>query len=300
MSRACFAGAAARERGPTRPALRYHGGKWRLAAWIVSHFPAHRTYVEPFGGGASVLLRKPRSYAEIYNDLDDEIAGFFRVLRDPSDAARLCRDLALTPFARAEFEAAYEPAEDPVERARRLVVLSFMGFGSSSCNSQARTGFRNNSNRSHTTPAHDWRSFPPHLSAIAERLRGVVIENRPAAEVIARFDAADSLHYLDPPYVHSTRSGRSGPKRVYRHEMSDDDHRDLARRIRGLRGFVVLSGYRSRLYDELFGDWRVFEKDALADGARRRVEALWLNPRAWAALEAHRAGGPLFDQVECR
>lgn len=286
---------AAREREPTRPALRYHGGKWRLASWIISRFPEHRTYVEPFGGAASVLLRKTRSYAEIYNDLDGEIAGLFRVLRDPAAAARLCRDIALTPFARAEFEAAYAPATDPVERARRLVVRSFMGFGSDGFNGRTCTGFRANSRRSHTTPAHNWGSFPPQVNAIAERLRGVVIENRPAAEVIARFDAPDSLHYLDPPYVHSTRAGGTGPKRAYRHEMSDDDHRDLARQIRGLRGFVVLSGYRSRLYDELFGDWRVFEKDALADGARPRVETLWINPKAWAALENRRAGGPLFD-----
>lgn len=89
----------------TRPALRWHGGKWRLAPWVIEHFPPHRVYVEPYGGAASVLLRKRRSYAEIYNDLDDEVVGMFRVLRSDR-APDLVRAVALTPFGRREFEEA--------------------------------------------------------------------------------------------------------------------------------------------------------------------------------------------------
>lgn len=88
-----------------RPLLRYHGGKWRLAPWIISFFPDHRIYTEAYGGAASVLLRKKRSYAEVYNDLDGEIVNLFRVLRNPAQARELIRLVALTPFAREEFEA---------------------------------------------------------------------------------------------------------------------------------------------------------------------------------------------------
>ena len=84
-----------------RPLLRYHGGKWLLAPWIISHFPAHRVYVEPFGGAASVLIRKERSYAEVYNDLDSEVVNLFRVLRAQPDD--LVHAIELTPFARDEF-----------------------------------------------------------------------------------------------------------------------------------------------------------------------------------------------------
>src|SRR3954471_8601570 len=101
---------------PTRPVLRYHVGKWILAPWIISHFPSHRVYTEAFGGAASVLMRKPRSYGEVYNDLDGEIVNLFHVLRGPR-AGELIASLRLTPFARIEFEESYETAADPVEQA---------------------------------------------------------------------------------------------------------------------------------------------------------------------------------------
>lgn len=127
----------------TKPVLRYHGGKWRLASWIISHFPAHRVYVEPFGGAASVLMQKPRSYAEVYNDLDGEIVNVFRVLQCPEKRARLCEMLHFTPYARAEFMLAWEPTDDPVEAARRVIIRAQMGFGSAGA-TRGTTGFRAN------------------------------------------------------------------------------------------------------------------------------------------------------------
>lgn len=260
-----------------RPLLRYHGGKWMLAPWIISHFPDHRTYVEPFGGGGAVLLRKPRSAAEIYNELDGEIVNLFRVVRD--DGAALRERLRLTPFARAEFELSYEPAEDLLEQARRTVVRSFMGFSSASA-CGAQTGFRAGSRQSGTTPAHDWHHFPDCLPVLIERLRGVVIENRDAAEVMLQHDAEDTLHYVDPPYPISTRRIRNPYcKKGYRFEMTDDDHRRLAEVLRGMRGMVIVSGYPCPLYDEqLFPDWRRTSRAHHADRALPRTEFLWLSP----------------------
>lgn len=275
----------------TRPLVRYHGGKWMLAPWILQFFPAHRCYVEPFAGGASVLLRKTRSYAEIYNDLDGEIVNLFKVARD--HGAELLQAIELTPFARTEFADSYIAAADPVEQARRTLVRSFMGFGSASVSHQI-SGFRANSNRSGTTPAHDWKNYPEALRMTIKRLQGIVIENRNALDVMTRHDAPTTLHYVDPPYVHDTRYLKN-KTHAYRHEMTDDDHRALSATQRGSKGMVVLSGYPCDLYDvELYPDWKRFERKALADGAKERTEVLWLNQACADALDVQRAQQRMF------
>jgi len=269
-----------------RPALRYHGGKWKLAPWIIGHFPQHRVYVEPFGGGCSVLLRKPRSHAEVYNDLADDIVAFFRVLRNPEQAARLIELLRLTPFARLELEGAYEQTDDPVERARRVLVRSFMGFGSASAICDHATGFRANSSKSGTTPARDWAHFPDALAMTVERQAGVVIEHRDAVACMQQHDSQQTLFYVDPPYVHSTRViKRTRAGQVYEHEMDDAAHRRLAAWLHSCKSMVILSGYRCDLYDELYHDWQRVDTLALADGARKRTESLWINPAAMVARQ---------------
>ena len=271
---------------PSRPALRYHGGKWRLAPFILSHLPPHRVYIEPFGGAASILLRKPRSYAEIYNDLDDEVVNLFRVLREPALAGRLRTLLELTPYARAEFEDAYEATEEPVERARRLIVLSYMGHGSSGVRKH-RTGFRGNPMRERTTAADDWRGFPGAVPAIVERLRGVIIEHRPAADIIAKNDQAETLFYVDPPYLFGTRSKKRKGGDLYhgyRHEMNDEAHVALLEQLATVKGLVVLSGYPAPIYDLLLPGWTRAETRAFADRGAERVEVIWINPRASALL----------------
>lgn len=257
----------------TRPVLRYHGGKWRLAPWIIGHFPAHRIYTEAYGGGASVLLRKPRSYAEVYNDLDGEIVSIFRVLRNPAQARELVRLVKLTPYAREEHELSYLVDGDPIEQARRTIYRSFAGFGSDGIKRQ--TGFRGNVTRTGTTPALDWSRMPAALEQVIERLRGVVVEHMPAVELLAKYDHAQAMHYVDPPYPHGTR----GDDNRYRHEMSDGDHRELAAVLRTLKGAVIVSGYACPLYDdELFAGWQRVERATHADGARDRTEVLWLSP----------------------
>lgn len=259
----------------TRPVLRYHGGKWRLGPWVISHFPAHRIYTEAFGGGASVLLRKQRSYAEVYNDLDGEIVSLFRVLRNPAQARELVRLIQLTPYAREEHRLSYLVDGDPIEQARRTLIRSFMGFGSDGIKRQ--TGFRGSVTRTGTTPALDWSRMPAILEQVIERLQGVVIENMPAVDLLAKYDHPQALHYVDPPYPHATR----GDDNSYRYEMNDDDHRLLARCLRELKGTVIVSGYPCTLYDdELFFDWRRVERSTHADGARDRIEVLWLSKGA--------------------
>lgn len=261
-----------------RPVLRYHGGKWILAPWIISHFPAHRVYVEPFGGGASVLLRKERAYAEVYNDISGEIVNVFRVLQNRVQALELARLVFVTPFSRAEFDLSYEPVDDPVERSRRTIIRSFMGFGSASVNINHRTGYRSKAFRQGYPPPIDWLNYPKHVRLFAERLRGVNIENRDAFEIIPHLDSPEALFYIDPPYHHSTRSVDVHKNHCYQRELSNDDHDRLADLLLNMKGMVVLSGYDCDLYKDRFSDWRRVERKAFADGARERTEVLWLSP----------------------
>lgn len=265
-----------------RPVLRYFGGKYLLAPWIISHMPKHRTYVEPFGGGASVLLCKPKSWAEIYNDLDGEICNVFRVLRDrPVELKRL---LELTPWAREEYELSKIETVEPVEQARRTIVRSQMGFADATTGPK-RAGFR--AVMSQGKPASRvFADYPKHVEAFAARMAGVVIENRDAITVMGEHDTPETLHFVDPPYVHSTRQSTNN----YRHEMPDEAHVSLCAFLKTLKGMVLLCGYDNEIYQQL--GWLRIDKNTLADGANDRVESLWLNPAAEQAMpQAELFGG---------
>jgi DNA adenine methylase len=263
---------------PPRAALRYYGGKARLAPWIVAHLPPHACYVEPFGGAASVLLRKPPAPCEVYNDLDGAVVGFFRVLRErPGDLVEAVRR---TPFARAEIDAACAPAPPglgDLERARRVYVRAWQGRHG--LPARGRMGWRfERAAGGHRTAVAQWADLE-HLWAVAERLRHVQLECDDALRVIARFDGRDTVHYVDPPYPAATRVARWAT-RAYAHELTDDGHRRLAAVLRALRGMAVLSGYPCPLYRELYSDWPAVERVARTHGPRVATEALWLSPRA--------------------
>lgn len=249
--------------------VRYHGGKVRLAERIVGLFPPHETYVEPFGGGAAVLLAKPRAKLEVYNDLDEDMLALFRVLRERPDD--LAGAIALTPFAREEHQKAYEETTDDLERARRVLIRSHFGHGSSGIH--RATGFRAAGLRAGSLPVHGWMTMPETIRVAAERMRGVVIERRPAVQVMQAHDGAKTVHYVDPPYLPETRD----KGRDYRHEMTVSDHEEMLRVVRDMRGSVVLSGYASALYDEALHDWRRIEIKTRADRAAERTEVLWCN-----------------------
>jgi DNA adenine methylase len=272
------------------PAFRYHGGKFRLAPWVLSHFPPHQIYVEPFGGAAGVLLQKPRCYAEVYNDLDGDVVNFFRVLQDAGQRSRLFEACTLTPYARDEFDLAWEPSDDAVERARRLAIRAQMGFGSAGA-TKGTTGFRIDTRRKYGTAQHLWASFPDGFAAIAERFSGVLIESRPAIEVMRQHDSPETLHYVDPPYMHSTRVLDAGGRGYYRHEMDEAQHVALLDCLLELEGMVVLSGYRTPLYDARLTGWATHEKRARISagrGAALRTECLWINPAAQGLAEQPR------------
>ena len=259
----------------TKPILRYHGGKWKLAPWIISHLPAHRVYVEPFAGAASVLLQKPRSYAEVLNDKYGRLVNVFRVLREPSTAARLREMLRLTPYASAEYQLAYEVSACPVEDARRMLLLGWQAHGSVAVCGRRYSGWRRGLRPHGPNSADDWTRLPDQVESWTARLRDVFIECGEAAEVIRSWDAPDTLFYVDPPYVGSERKGGLNG---YTHELTDDGHRQLAGMLRGCKGMVAVSGYESELYRELYRGWRTAARRHHIHRGQATTEVLWLSP----------------------
>ena len=253
--------------------LKYPGAKWSLAEWIIGHFPAHHSYLEPFFGSGAVLFNKPRSNIETVNDLDGDVVNLFECIR--KDPERLGRSVYYTPYSRQEYERTHLPElpADAFDRAARFLIRCNQGYGFRT--NEIRTGWKNDvQGRERAYAAKQWTELPAAIAQAAERLRGVQIERRPAVEVISRFNAENVLIYCDPPYV---LSSRSGGKRQYRHEMSNADHEQLLAVLKAHRGPVLLSGYPSELYDRALRGW-IRETATVTDHlGRRRQEALWMN-----------------------
>lgn len=264
---------------PKRPALRYFGGKWDLAPWIISFFPTHESYVETCCGACSVLLRKPRSKLETINDLDGSVTSFFEVLRDRRD--ELIRKIRLTPWARAEFLSSFEPCADELERARRFFVRLWMSMDGSG--KSKSWGIHKNPARLPWTPRFaQFENTKDGLREISNRLLRVQIENRDARDVIVRYNYPETLFYHDPPYLKQTRRSRD----VYRLEVNRDFHIETAGLLRQCQGYVVVSGYTSDLYTELYEahGWQRFDREAQSNSGGRRIESAWLSPRTVEAL----------------
>lgn len=259
-----------------RPVIRYHGGKFNLAPWIISEMPVHNIYVEVFGGGGSVLLRKPKSPSEVYNDLWREITNVFRVLREEESSAKLKELLRLTPFAREELMNSIIPSEDPIEQARRTLTRSWLIFSAANFAQGTQMTFAGSIDNGIVHRVKEWREWQEHIDSFTSRLREVVVENMTAVEVIRKYDSEDSLFVEDPPYLHDTRvtvNDAAG----YAHEMTDLDHVELAHVNSGVKGMVIVCGYHSKLYDDLYRGWKVVERQASTERGQSRVEVLWLN-----------------------
>lgn len=265
-----------------KPPVPYFGGKSRLAPWIAGLFPPHRVYIEPFAGSAAVLLAKPPSKHEILNDVDGNIVTFFRVLRDqPEDLERVC---ALTPYARDEFARAdlTDPALDDLERARRWWIRASQSFAKTGTTA---TGWSISINRN-SAAARTAHNRIHRFADVAARLTNVSIENRDALDVIREYSAPDAVIYADPPYLVDTRSALTRrPAGDYAHEFATtEQHQALADVLRQSPATVLLSGYASPLYEDLYAGWTRVTRDvsrhtgnSRASTQKHTVEVIWCN-----------------------
>lgn len=249
--------------------LNYPGAKWGMAKEIVDLMPPHRSYIEPFFGSGAVLFSKPKSAIETVNDIDNDIFNFFTVLREqPEELARM---IALTPYARAAFDDAHNNrGTDPLDRAYRFAIRSKMGRG---FKTYQKTGFKIDvAGRQGAYATRYWAEMPDNVRSLAARLKEVQIENRPALELIRRFNYDNVLIYADPPYLLDTRGGKQ-----YRHEMSEQDHLDLLDALLQHKGPVILSGYPHEMYDRELKGWSRITRKSYNQNCDQRTEVLWCN-----------------------
>ena len=259
-------------------AFGWYGGKYSHLDFILPNIPLDAThFCDVFGGSAAVLINRAPSPVETFNDIDSEITNFFEALRNEHE--ELLRVISLTPFSREELLRActYEQGLSSVERARRFFVRARQTrTGLAQASSEGRWAHCVLTSRAGMAGAVSrWLGSVDGLAEIAQRLQRVQIENAPALDVIARYDTAETVFYLDPPYVHSAR----GDSAAYGYEMSDADHVELASALSSIRGRAVLSGYRTPLYDRLYAGWhRIDAPVRIAHSVRQpRRESLWLN-----------------------
>lgn len=268
----------ARKRSKKLIAFGWYGGKFTHLDFLLPLIPSDAThFCDVFGGSAAVLLNATPYRVETYNDLDSELVNFFEALRN--QGPKLIKAIGLTPFSRKELIQACTPVEglSKLERARRFYIRARQTrTGLAQTSSEGRWAHCVLTSRAGMSGAVSrWLGSVEGLSEIAQRLQRVQIENAPAIEVIQRYDTAHTVFYVDPPYVHSSR----GDAAAYKYEMIDKDHEHLAKVLNSVRARVVLSGYRTDLYDRLYQKWRrVDAAERICHSVRTpRQESAWLN-----------------------
>lgn len=259
-----------------RAIFRYPGSKWGLADWIISHFPPDYeklVYVEPFAGSGAVFFNKRPGAVETINDLDGDVVNLFSVLRERPE--ELKRQLALTPYSREEYNRAFEPCEDPLEKARRFMVRTTQAIGAKM---DGKCGWRNHKQMKIGGTACKWAGICDTLDDAAKRLRGsatnlVQIEHMDGFRLIERYNNRDVLMYLDPPYVRSSR--RSG--KLYQHELAANGHERLLELLKASKAKIILSGYESELYAKELQGWYSAATLSQTTSTEMAEERIWMN-----------------------
>lgn len=274
---------------PTRTILKYPGSKFRIADWIISHFPPHKIYAELFGGSAAVLFQKRPSVTEVYNDLDDDVSNFFAVLRDPKKKEILKEAIYLTPYTRTEHQKSFEPGIDEIDQARKFIIRSIFNIAKGPFK---KSGFDSRINKQdyYCSRQRTLNAIPDLLDDYSKRLRTVICEQKDYWPLIQQFDGPETLFYLDPIYLDTSAQ--------YSLKFGPEEHKLLCQRIKEAEGMIIISGYDSELYKQELegGGWIKKRNRSITDNAHHRIECIWINP----AAQQKQPEPTLFEQKDLR
>lgn len=251
----------------TNPVLLYPGGKYKIRDWICSYIPPHRSYLEPFCGGASIFFAKSPCELEILNDINGDICNFFRVLRDQGE--ELAKKIFLTPYSREEYENAYIPSSEDteLERARKFCIKCNLSFAGGN---RYKTGFR-------IGRADNWNQLPETIIEAAKRIKQAQIESMPAIELIKKYQNSETFIYLDPPYYFQNSTDKY--QYLYKHILKPEEHEEMLKILVESPAKILLSGYENSLYEKYLekNGWKKKKKIAVANKGGYREETLWMN-----------------------
>lgn len=259
-----------------RNVLKYPGSKWNIARQLAELIPPHHSYVEGFFGSGALLFNKVPSDIETVNDLDRDVVNLFRCIQE--DSERLARMVMTTPFSREKYEDTYKldiwevmMPDEPYHKALRFLIQCWQGHGFRT--NGYKVGWKNDvQGRESMYALWNWYRLPEWIIDITERLRKVQIENRPAMEVIERFNYENVFMYLDPPYLLDTRAGKQ-----YKYEMTDADHEEMLKLLLKSKAKIMLSGYESDMYNEYLKEWSKICFNSCAEHGKPRTEVVWMN-----------------------
>lgn len=257
--------------------LKYPGSKWNIAKQLTELIPPHHSYLEPFAGSLALLFNKPPSNIETVNDLDDNVVNLFTCIQENPE--KLARLVMTTPYSRQMYDETYmvDPVKeillgaDRFHKACQFLIKCWMGYGFRT--NDYKVGWKNDvQGRERMYALWSWYRLPEWIVEVAERLRCVQIEHRPAIEVIQRFDYENVFMYLDPPYLMRTRTAKQ-----YKHEMTDADHEELLSIILQSKAKVMISGYESDMYNDYLSGWQKKTFNSCAEYGGNRKEVIWMN-----------------------
>lgn len=282
-----------------RSPIRYYGGKGMMVTKLIKLLPPHKIYVEPFGGGASLLFAKPPSPVEVYNDINSDLVNFFRVLRDENKFKKLYQLVCLTPYSREEFYCARDTlnqTQDETEKAYKFFILARMSFSGE---------FKNwafsvvASNRNMAMSVNGYLSSIEMLPEVSRRLMRVQIENLDFRKIFKIYDTPDTLFYCDPPYIPEIRKNT----KAYKFEMTVQDHEELVEILLKIKGKALLSGYKNGIYEKLEKEgWERIDYKTACHAAGKtkssgilgkgsalirvpRIESVWVSPGCFTLLK---------------
>ena len=259
-------------------AFNYFGGKFTWLSELYKYIPEHESFIELFCGSMAFTLNKKPSKMDTANDLDGNVYNFFKVLRE--DPEELFRMLYLSPVSRDEYNSCFPINEigiSSLERARRFFVRCRMSFQGSGL--KEHTGFnacKNTSEKGVSKNVSKFLSSVEKLPEVVNRLKEIQIENKDYRNILSRYSGPEYFIYVDPPYELRTRKY----KKWYDHEFSDEDHIELADKLKSSGSKIMISHSKSDFYSELYSDWNFIELPLRGHSmkkGKKQSECIWIN-----------------------